>query len=96
VQVFQKASKAGFSNFCRCAPLSLQPNRCGGPFVVSTFFRQRGLRFGRFLAWAPQPPREEANFRLRPTDNCCRQNQIKKGQSTCNMNKLDYSCGATS
>ena len=36
------------------------------------------IRFGRILARAPQPPLQEANFRLRPDAICCHQNLINK------------------
>jgi len=49
------------------------------PFVLSTFFRLlRNYFWSLLIAWVPQPPRQEANFRLRPAANWRHQYKIKK------------------
>jgi len=65
------------------------------PYVLPMSFDWE-IRFGRFLAWAPQPPQQETNFNLWPVGNCRHQNHINKGSVTCNMNMWDYSWGHTS
>jgi len=55
-------------------PFHCTQNRCG-PFQFVDYWE---TKFGCLLAWAPQPPRQEGNFRLRPAANCRHQNQIEK------------------
>jgi len=65
------------SIFFRCGLLSLHSKPLRTPSFCQLFSIWE-ITFGRFLAWAPQPPRQKANFRIWPAVNCCHQNQIQK------------------
>ena len=81
-----------FSNFRCCGHLSQHPKPLRTTLFCQRFFNYWSVRFGGFFAWAPQP--QEGNCRLRPAANWCHQDQMKKGQSSCNMNMSDCSSDA--
>jgi len=80
--------------FLAADPFSLHHKPLRTASFCQRCFEYREIRFGRFMAWAPQPPRQEANFKILASANCRHQHQIKRGQSTCNMKMSDYSCDA--
>jgi len=69
-----------FSNFSLLRAPFTAPKTVLTPSFCQHFFDYWWIRFGHFLAWAPQVPKQEANFRLWPATNWRHQYQVKKDQ----------------